>query len=141
MMTLAPISVTAQSNQVIDGLLEQEQAAFGRVLYLVQTAAGELDENVSPQQAAEQFDAAQWNVPGKSAEEPVTLGEYSQILMRALDIPGGIMYSMFPGPRYAAREIAYLGFVRGSGAPGRTVSGNEVMYILGRVLEWKEGQG
>jgi hypothetical protein len=61
--------------------------------------------------------------------------------MRALDIPGGIMYSMFPGPRYAAREIAYLGFVRGSGAPGRTVSGNEVMYILGRVLEWKEGQG
>ena len=58
--------------------------------------------------------------------------------MDAFDLPGGIMYRLFPGPRYATREIAYQGFIRGSTLPGRPVSGREVINILRRVMEWKE---
>ncbi|MCF7947832.1 MAG: hypothetical protein K9M94_04490 [Spirochaetia bacterium] len=128
----------AQSNQIIDQLLEKKETSFAEALYLVQTATGEIPEDISPQIAAERFDSQGWNLPQISADTPITLGEYSQLLMHAFEIPGGIMYSIFPGPRYAAREAHYRGFVRGSALPGRSLSGSEVLFILRQVLEWKE---
>jgi len=130
--------VPAQSNQVIDQLLQQEKASFASALYMVQTAAGELEEELAPQTAAEGFDSREWNLPQISADTPITLGQYSQLLMHAFEIPGGVMYKLFPGPRYAARETHYRGFVRGSALPGRSLSGSEVLFILREVLEWKE---
>lgn len=130
--------VPAQSNRVIDQLLEQEKASFASALYMVQTAAGELEEELSPQTAAEGFDFRGWNLPPISANTPITLGQYSQLLMHAFEIPGGLMYKIFPGPRYAARETHYRDFVRGSALPGRSLSGSEVLFILREVLEWKE---
>jgi len=130
--------VPAQSNQVIDQLLQQEKASFASALYMVQTAAGELSEELSPQTAAEGFDSREWNLPQISADAPITLGQYSQLLMHAFEIPGGLMYTVFPGPRYAARETHYRGFIRGSALPGRSLSGSEVLFILREVLEWKE---
>ena len=130
--------VPAQSNQVIDQLLQQEKASFASALYMVQTAAGELVEELTPQTAAEGFDSQEWNLPQISADTPITLGQYSQLLMHAFEIPGGLMYKLFPGPRYAARETHYRGFIRGSALPGRSLSGSEVLFILREVLEWKE---
>jgi hypothetical protein len=127
----------AQSNRVIDGLIEEEQASFGRVLYLVQTAAGLIDEETAPEQAVRNFEFRTWNLQEKRAEQPISLGEYSQLLVQAFGIKGGIMYRLFPGPRYAAREMEYLGFIRGSGAPARHLSGREVLDILRELLAWK----
>ncbi|MFO7729566.1 MAG: hypothetical protein R6V86_02265 [Spirochaetia bacterium] len=130
--------VPAQSNLVIDQLLEQEEASFAEALYMVQAAGGELDEEISPQKAAEGFDSRERHLPEISADTPITLGQYSQLLMHTFQIPGGVMYKLFPGPRYAAREMHYRGFLRGSELPGRSLSGSEVLYILREVLEWKE---
>jgi len=130
--------VPAQSNQVIDQLLAQEEVSFAYALYMVQTATGELPEDLSPQTAAGRFDSQGWNLPQVSADSSITLGQYAQLLMHAFEIPGGVMYKLFPGPRYAARETHYRGFVRGSALPGRSLSGSEVLFILREVLEWKE---
>jgi hypothetical protein len=62
------------------------------------------------------------------------LGEYAYILMKAFHMQGGIMYSIFPGPRYASRELAFLEMIPGSASSGRTLSGEEVIRILGNVL-------
>ena len=140
LFTVSP-AVYSQSNRVIDRVLEQEQATFARALYLVQTASGTAEEDLDPRTLAAEFDAAEWHIPAAAAaEEPITLGEYAQLLMHAFDIRSGIMYRLFPGPRYAAREIEHLGFPRSSGAPGRTVTGDEVVDILRQVLEWKGEQ-
>lgn len=117
-----PGFATAQSNERIDRLLEQDTASYSAALYMVRTAAGEAAE-----------------IPALSDEDrPISLGEYAHLLMHAFDIPGGIMYRLFPGPRYAAREIAFYGFIRGSQLPGRSISGSEVINILRRAMEWKE---
>lgn len=47
------------------------------------------------------------------------------------------MYRLLPGPRYAVRELKYMGFVDDTDA-SKPVSGEEVIRILGYVLEWKE---
>ncbi len=118
-----PQFVFGQSNAVIDRLIAQEAATYADAYYMVQAAAGHTAEPPSE----------------SGSERSISLGEYSYLIMQAFDIPGGLMYRLFPGPRYATREIAYQGFIRGSEMPGRTISGREVLNILRRVMEWKEG--
>jgi hypothetical protein len=132
--------VRAQSNELLDALLEEQTASFGQASYLVLTAAGRLSDEASTADAALVVTAQGWKVPHKDADEPVTLGEYSYLLMQAFEMKGGLMYRIFPGPRYAGRELAYLRFIRGDTSPYRLLRGEEAIGILGRLLAWKEAQ-
>jgi hypothetical protein len=60
------------------------------------------------------------------------------MLTRAFKIDGGIMYRVLPGPRYATRELAYLGIITGPAKPGLSLSGERALRILERVLNSKE---
>ena len=104
------------------------------------TASGRIPDDSSPAEAAASLRDQGWTVPERSADEPLTLGEYSYLLMQAFELKGGVMYRIFPGPRYAGRELAYLKLVKGDTSPYRTFSGEEAIGILGRLLEWKEEQ-
>ncbi|MBN2536228.1 MAG: hypothetical protein JXB88_25325 [Spirochaetales bacterium] len=130
----------AQLNEQIDLLMEQEKASFGRAVYLVLVASEFCDESVTLAGALEILKGKDWGIPPKEAEDTLTLGEYSYLLMRAFNIQGGIMYKILPGPRYAVRELAYLKLILENPEPGRIVSGEEVMSLLTRVLSWKEGE-
>jgi hypothetical protein len=132
--------VGAQSNELLDALLEEQTTSFGQASYLVLTAAGRLSEGASPAEAALVVTAQGWKVPQKGADEPLTLGEYSFLLMQAFQMKGGLMYRIFPGPRYAGRELAYLRLIRGDTSPYRLLRGEEAIGILGRLLAWKEAQ-
>lgn len=128
---LAAASGAAQSNEVVDRVLQQDELHVAEALYLVQVASGRVDEDVSVQDV---YDRTMFGFAQKGADEPVTLGEFSYIVMSSLEMSGGIMYSLSPGPRYAARELAYLGHIASNGSPYRTLSGNEALRILGSVL-------
>jgi len=131
-------TLPAQSNEVVDRLLEQERATYGHSAYMVLTSLGEIPEDASVQEAAKRLSAEGWSLKPRSAEQPITLGEYSYMLIEAFDIKGGIMYTIFPGPRYAAKELKFLEFIPGSSTPGRSLDGAEAVQILGRLLRWKE---
>ena len=60
--------------------------------------------------------------------------------MKAFEIPGGLLYALFPGPRYACNELAYLGFIKGNNSPYRTLSGEEMLRMMGYALGWKEAR-
>ncbi|MCK5008553.1 MAG: hypothetical protein KAR73_14270 [Spirochaetales bacterium] len=136
----AVVNISAQSNEVIDALLEEETTSFGQAAYLVLTASGRISDDTTPAEAAAEIVGQGWTVPARTAEEPLTLGEYSFLLMQAFELKGGIMYRIIPGPRYAGRELAYLRFIKGNTSPYRTFSGEEAIGILGRLMEWKEEQ-
>jgi hypothetical protein len=67
-------------------------------------------------------------------DSPIRLGELSMLLMKSFGIKGGILYTLFPGPRYANREMVSLRLVQGRTDPGGTVDGGTFLYILGRTL-------
>lgn len=136
----AVLHVSAQSNEVLDALLEEDTTSFGQAAYLVLTASARIPDDKSPAEAAAEMAGQGWKVPTRAAEEPLTLGEYSFLLMQAFELKGGIMYRIIPGPRYAGRELAYLKFIKGNTSPYRTFSGEEAIGILGRLMEWKEEQ-
>jgi hypothetical protein len=137
-LVLAAFAAGAQSNQVLDAILEQESTTFQQAAYLVLTAAGRIPDDTPLAQAAEALQQQGWKVRPRSAEEPLSLGEYCFVLMQAFELKGGLMYHIFPGRRYAGRELAYLGLIKGNTSPYRTFSGEEAVGILGRLMEWRE---
>ena len=133
-------SACAQSNTVLDTILAEKTATFGDAAYLVMTAVGKVQDGASPDAAAAAVLNEKWGIAHASAGSPVTLGTYSFMIMKALRIPGGVMYHLFPGPRYAGRELVYLGFVRGDTSPYRYLSGQEAVQLLGSALAYTGGQ-
>ena len=133
----AVLPLAAQSNERMDAFLAEDRASYGNAAYFVLAAAGIVSEEASVERAAAALREQDWRLPEKPAASPITLGEYCLLLMKALEIPGGVMYRIFPVPRYAAREMDYLEFITGNSHPGRSLSGEEALRMLSRVLEWK----
>ncbi len=128
----------AQSNQTIDRLLSESPAAFGEAAYVILSAAGLVPESATAEDATAAVVERKLLAKTPSPTEPVTLGEVCLLIMETQGIKGGLFYTLFPGPRYATRELASLGLLKGFTHPQRVVSGEEVMWILGAVLTWKE---
>jgi hypothetical protein len=134
------LPAAAQSNQLIDRLLEQPRASFGACAYLVLAASGALAQEATEQQALEELGRLGWKrLEVRQADEPIRLGEYCYLIMKAFKLKGGLMYRLFPGPRYAVRELAYLGVLRGKAYTSRYPSGEEAVQTLSRFMEWKGG--
>lgn len=130
----------AQSNKLVDEFLEQKQAGYRISAYFVLSSAGIVPENATPDQAVAALAQQNWGITPPEEAKDISLGEFAYLIMRAFDIPGGVMYRLLPGPRYAAREIAYLGFITDKTSPYRKISGEEALRILGAALSWKEGR-
>jgi outer membrane protein OmpA-like peptidoglycan-associated protein len=58
--------------------------------------------------------------------------------MNAFDINGSFLYALFPGPRYAFRELDYLRLIPGRRDPALRVSGEELLRMLDMVMVWAE---
>lgn len=137
---LIGMNLTAQSNRLLDEFLEEDKASFGRTVYLVLVAAEIIPEEMSIPVALNFLRMQDWGMEMKSQEEAISLGEYSFLIMKAFEMRGGLMYGLFPSPRYACRELAFLGLIKGEVLAYRTLSGEEVLRILERVLNRMEEQ-
>ena len=139
LLAFSVLPIAAQSNLEIDRLLEQPRASFGAAAYLVLTASGALVQESTEQQALEALREKGWKLTVRQADEPISLGEYCFLLMKAFEVKGGLMYRLFPGPRYAVRELAYLRLLHGKAHSARYPSGQEVVQVLSGFLEQKGG--
>jgi len=131
-------SLCAQSNQTVDRLLDEKPAVFGDAAYVILSAVGFVSEDSTGEDATAAVADRKLLQKTPSATEAVTLGQVCFLIMQTQGIKGGLLYRLFPGPRYATRELASLGLLKGYTHPNRVVSGEEVMWILGAVLDLKE---
>jgi len=133
----APV-LMAQSNEVMDAVLGEATLSYGNAAYLVGTASGHLAETVTPADAGPQLEQQGLGRPGLKPTDPVTLGEFSYMLTRAFRISGSILYAILPGPRYATRELVFLGVITGPAMPGMAVSGDRALRISEQIIH-REG--
>jgi hypothetical protein len=127
----------AQTADEMDRILDAEEITYSQAARFVLMAA-----NVLPP-GADAFTAARENrwlggtkADTISADSPVSLGELSLLVMKAFNLKGGILYSFFPTPRYACRELVYLRIIQGKTDPGGRVDGRALLQILGRMLTY-----
>ena len=123
----------AQTAAEMEGLLDTEEITHIQAAWF--TLASVL-ETPPPDQAAAFALALErgWLPANAEPGGPVKLRNLSLLLMKAFDLEGGLMYRLFPGPRYAYREMKARGFIEGRAWPGFTVSGERFLQILGNVL-------
>jgi outer membrane protein OmpA-like peptidoglycan-associated protein len=132
LMMLTGRLLHAQVAAEMDDLLETPAITFTQASRFVLAAADRYPADEYP--AA--FTLARENgwLPKKAApDSPVRLGELCFLVMNAFDIEGSFLYALFPGPRYAFRELEYLRLIPGRRDPALRVSGEELLRMLDLV--------
>ena len=127
---LSPAFLSAQTAAQLEAVLETQTVSCAQAAEFILAASG----TASPQTGFEQAMANRWFCKGTTPDESITLGKLSFLMMKAFGIKGGLLYTIFPGPRYAFRSMVSRSYIPGSSDPAMKVSGERFLLILGRVL-------
>ncbi len=139
----AAFSLAAQSNTIIDTFLNEKVATYGNAAYLVLNASSRLKDEATVNDAVEYIKKNDWRWRKKKPiihkkSETITLGQFCFLITKSWNYKGGLMHRIFPGVRYSARELHYLGCFKGSFAADRKISGEDALKILGNFIEIME---
>jgi len=126
----------SQSAEEFDHLLTLEAVNYGQAAWLLLNAAG-VQEITDPTRAFEYVTERNW-LSGIGRDDNARLDVVSLLIMKIWELKGGIMYTITESPRYAYRELVYLGIIQGRAAPNMQVSGDLLLYITGSVLLQEE---
>ncbi|HZK20268.1 MAG TPA: hypothetical protein VFC68_06050, partial [Treponemataceae bacterium] len=123
-----------QQAQFLDRiLLATELDCLGAVT-LVLGATDQITDDLSEDNAWGMLEQHGWDIE-LVKEEPITVAEYSFLIVNAFKIKGGILYSLFPSPRYALRELKWRGVVASSLDPDEKFDGTVALYILQNAMD------
>jgi hypothetical protein len=122
----------AQTATELERLLALPAVSYGDAAWAVLGASGTTLPENSPA-AAYRFVADRGWIPKKARPEgSVTLGDVSLLIMKAFNVRGGFMYTLFPGPRYAYRELVHRRMIQGYSTV--KVSGEGLLRLLSQAL-------
>lgn len=129
--------LSAQTAQRVEDLLNREAVSWSDAAYFALEAA----EKAVPGDAdgAFQFAASQnWLPKNVEASGGARLNGIALLLMRAFDLKGGLFYTLFKNPHYSYRELVYKEVIQGKADPEMTVSGQEFLFMINRILTMTE---
>lgn len=124
-----------QSAEKVDKILETEKATFGQAAYLIQTALNGDSDGLDFDTAFDRFKSEHQNLIRDSvtAEDVIPAKTYAFLLMKAFNIKGGLMYRIYPCPRYAYRDLRYLAVIQDKNTPNAPMTGTALLRIFGRI--------
>jgi hypothetical protein len=82
-----------------------------------------------------------WLPKDAVSDKAARLDEVSLLIMNSFGFKGGIMYTIYKTvPQYAYRELMYNNIIQGRVQPAMNVSGDQLLFITGKTLAWKESE-
>jgi len=130
----------AQTTAVeIENLLNSKTITYAQAVRVILDAS---EVKITPSYAvAFRFAEDQgWLPKGVTPDSPARLDSIALLCMHSFGIKGGLMYTITGKPRYAYRELAYRGVIQGRVDPMMKVSGEKLLFMVGRLLTIK-GEG
>jgi len=121
-------------------LCDKPTLSLPEAAWLALGSASLLPEGAGPAEALAKLRELGWI--GRASREdvqsfPTTVGEFAFLAMKARGLRGGIAYALFPGPRYAFRELAYLGALPPAAESGQAIGGTLALRTLSKLDELK----
>jgi outer membrane protein OmpA-like peptidoglycan-associated protein len=129
----------AQTADKIEALLNSQAVSW---LAAVQFALEASEKAVIADPAeAFRFAAEKKWLPKKAVPEGTArLDGISLLLAQAFGIKGGLMYSLTKSSHHAYRELVYRNIIQGKTDPAMAVSGEELLFMVGKLLSMKEAE-
>jgi hypothetical protein len=129
--------LSAQTAQKMENLLNQDVITWqDAAIFALEASEKAVLDN--PHEAF-QFASSSEFLPQKiEASQNASLDGISLLLMKAFDLKGGLFYSIFKNSHYAYRELVYKDIIQGKSDPEMTVSGQEFLFMINRILAIKE---
>ena len=132
------LTLYGQTAAELDAMLETQTvtaaAAARFVLGAAQLLPPELSGPAARTAAYEMARSRGWVT--KDSGQALNLRDTAFLVMNAFDFSGGIMYSLLANPRYAYREMIYRKIIQGRSDPAMPVSGQRLLQIIGRALDY-----
>ena len=140
LLIFLPIMAFAQTAAELDSLLTADTVSAARAARFVLEASDLLPSGLSGNEAERAaYDMAASNGWIKAAaSEAVTMKDVAFLIMKAFNLKGGVMYSLFKNPRYSYREMVYRKIITGKADQGMKVSGSRLLLILDKVTRNEE---
>ena len=124
--------VFSQTAAELEQLLAADSVTYEQAAWLVLRAADVYAS--SPAGAFSHAAGQKWLPSGAAANDGAALGGLSLLVMRSFDLKGGLFYSIVKNSHYAYRELVHKGIIHGRADPDMDVSGDLLLYIVGRAL-------
>jgi len=152
LLVLCSLPSFAQTAAEMDQLLAAETVSAATAARFVLGSADLLQQGVSgpaaEKAAFEMAEAKGWIIQGKrekvkgkkeDGNYAITLQDAAFLIMKAFDLKGGVMYSLFANPRYAYREMVYQKLIQGSTDQSIKITGKKLLQILDSTLRYTGG--
>jgi hypothetical protein len=134
-----PAFLPAQTAAALEAILETPVVScYQAVRFVCASAPGATDGSTGAD-AFSQAVSRGW-LKNAAADDPITLGRLSFLMMKAFNLKGGMMYAIFPGPRYAYRTMLSRSFIQSPADPAMKVSGERFLIMLGNVISAAGGE-
>jgi hypothetical protein len=124
----------SQTADELESLLNSPRLSYAQAARFVLEAADKVVID-DPAVAFRFANERKWLPPKTSADSFARLDGIALLLMRSFDMEGGFFYSMFGNSHYAYRELAYREVIQGRVDPGMAVSGDMLLFMVGRILD------
>ena len=128
----------AQSSEKMTELINTDKATYGQAAYLSAVFSGALDEDAGYEQAVQKLVEQKMLKEGTDPSAAITLSELSYICTKTAGMKGGLFYTLFPGPRYALRELKAKGIIPENKAPSSKVTGREMIAVFNETAPQEE---
>jgi len=121
----------------VETLLNAATVTYAQAARFVLEAA-DVAEIRDPGEAFNYAAERKWLPKEVSVNDTVRFDGISLLLMRSFDIKGGIMYTLSKSKHHAYRELVYRDVIQSKSDPAMTVSGGELLFLIGRLLSEQE---
>ena len=128
-----PAILFAQTAERIEDILEVKAVTYGQATQFVLEAA-ELWDFIAEEDAFRVAEERRWLPRGVSPQDEASLAGIAFLIMKAFDMSGGLMYSLFDNPHFAYRELVYQNVIQGRVAPNMVVPGDYLLFMVNRLL-------
>ena len=138
-LALSAAFLPAQTAAELERILDLPAVSYHDAAWVILLSAGAVPPQTSADDAYDFAADNKWLPKKAAADAPVTLGGVSLLIMQSLNLKGGLMFSLFPNPRYGYRELVYR--KRLSRSPETYTSTVPPQVKVARALGWKKRRG
>ncbi len=128
----------AQDAGKITEILNSEKVTYGQAAYLVAVYTGAVSDNASDEAALKKLSETGL-IKNTDAKDAITLSEYSQLCAKAVNLKGGLFYSLSGNARYVVKELKAKGVLPMDADPDYSVDGHEALSLLSNCIELTSG--